>query len=153
MRTLSLGLAEVRIFADAPELSRAAAAEFQRAARAAIVAHDRFSVALSGGSTPKALYALLAADEKIGTLRLPWGKIHIFFGDGRHVPPDHSESNFRMAREAMLAAVPIPPVNVHRVRTELDATRAAAEYEPEIRSFFASPHDEVPCFDLVLLGV
>src|SRR5262249_44303608 len=94
-----------------------------------------------------------AAAEKSGTARLPWDQIHIFFGDERHVPCEHPDSNFRMAREAMLAAVPIPPANVHRVHTELEPTRAATEYELEIRSLFGSSPGTIPRFDLILLGL
>jgi len=129
------------------------AEEFQRAARAAIDARDRFTVALSGGSTPKGVYSRLADDERSGTQRLPWDKIHAFFGDERQVPPEHPESNFRMAWEALLREVPIPPANVHRVRAELDAPRAAAEYEAEIHSVFGARPGEVPRLDLVLLGL
>ena len=153
MRTISLAHAKVSVFPDAAALRRGVAEEFQRAARAAIDTHDRFTVALSGGSTPKMIYSRLAADEKSGNQRLPWDKIHAFFGDERHVPPDHPDSNFRMARESLLQEVPIPPANVHRVRTEFDAPRAAAEYEAEIRSVFGSKPDEVPRFDLILLGL
>src|SRR6266496_2949978 len=123
MRTISLAHAEVRVFPDAAVLSRGVAEEFQRAARAAIDTRDRFTVALSGGSTPKMIYSRLADDEKNGNQPLPWDKIHAFFGDDRHVPPEHPDSNYRMAQEALLRVVPIAPANVHRVRTEFDAPR------------------------------
>jgi len=153
MRTIALPHAEVMVFPDAATVSRRVADEFQRAARAAIDAHGRFAVALSGGSTPRAIYSLLATDEKSADHLLPWDKIHIFFGDERHVPPDHPDSNFRMARETLLGAVPIPPANVHRVRAELDAPSAAATYEAEIRSVLGGRPGEVPRFDLILLGL
>lgn len=153
MRTVSLPHAEVRVLPDSVALSRAAADEFLRAARAAIESRGRFTVALSGGSTPKAIFRLLAAHEAAGGNKLPWNKVHVFFGDERHVPPDHPDSNYRMASEALLSKVPIPPANVHRIRAELDAARAAAEYENELRSAFGSRTGEVPRFDLIMLGM
>lgn len=153
MRSLSLPPAEVRIFPDAAFLSRAVADEFHRCANAAIDHAGFFSVALSGGSTPKAVYSLLAADENSGRARLRWHLIHVFFGDERSVPPEHAESNFRMANEALLAGVPIPASNVHRVHSELEPDAAAGHYEAEIRRILACSPDEVPRFDLILLGL
>lgn len=138
---------------DGAALSRAAADEFLRAARAAIESGGRFTVALSGGSTPKAIFGLLAADEAAGRNRLPWDKALIFFGDERHVPPDHPDSNYRMANEALLSKVPIPHANVHRIRAELDAACAAVEYENELRRAFGSNAGDVPRFDLIMLGM
>ncbi len=153
MRTVSLPHAEVRVLPDVAALSRAAADEFLRAARSAIDKSGLFTVALSGGSTPKAIFGLLAVDEAAGRNKLAWDKVQIFFGDERHVPPDHSDSNYRMANEALLSKVPLPPANVHRVRAELDAVRAAAEYERELRSAFGSLTGEIPRFDLIMLGM
>ena len=85
---------------------------------------------------------------------MPWNAIHFFWGDERHVPPDHPDSNFRMAREAMLDRVPVPAENVHRIPAERpDAQRAAAEYEATLRSFFALASGEWPRCDLILLGL
>lgn len=143
---------EVRVFADAAELMQAAAGEIVRAAGQAVAARGRFTWALAGGSTPRDLYRLLASDPFRD--RLPWPAIHFFWSDERHVPPDHPESNFRMAREAMLDAVPVPPDNIHRVRAEEpDAQRAAAEHEATLRSFFDLSPDAWPRFDLILLGL
>lgn len=153
MRTIALPAAEVRICSDTQALSRAGADEFLRVARLATSGRGRFMVALSGGSTPKAIFALLAADEASGINPLPWDKVHIFFGDERHVPADHPDSNFRMATEALLSKVPIPPANIHRVRTELDAPTAASMYEAELKSVFSVSKGEVPRFDLILLGM
>jgi 6-phosphogluconolactonase len=153
MRVISLPHAEVRVLPDSAALSRAAADEFLRAARAAIEKRARFTVALSGGSTPKAIFGLLAADEAEGRNKLAWDKVQVFFGDERHVPPDHPDSNYRMASEALLSKVPIPTANVHRVRAELDAALAAAEYESELRSVFGSRAGEIPRFDLIMLGM
>jgi 6-phosphogluconolactonase len=153
MRTVSLPHAEVRILPDSAALSRAAADEFLCAARRAVDRSGRYTVALSGGSTPKAIFGLLAVDEAGGSNNVAWGKVQVFFGDERHVPPDHPDSNYRMANEALLSKVPIPPANVHRVRAELDAARAAVEYEDELRSAFGSRAGEMPRFDLMMLGM
>lgn len=145
-------LNEVRVFENVAGLMEATAQEILKAAQQAVSEHGRFTWALSGGSTPRGLYRLLAS----GPFRdlMPWEAIHFFWGDERHVPPDHPESNFRMAREAMLDAVPVPPGNVHRIRAEEpDAERAAAEYEDELRSFFDLAQGEWPRFDLILLGL
>ncbi len=140
------------VFADPAALARAAAEEVTRRLVAAARANGRATVALSGGSTPKVLYALLA-DEPAFRERLPWKDTHFFFGDERHVPPDDKDSNYRMAREAMFdkLAGMLPPENVHRVRSENpDAYAAAAAYAGEIRAFFG---DGPPRFDLTLLGM
>lgn len=143
---------EVRVFESAAELMEAAAREILKAALQAVSERGRFTWALSGGSTPRDLYRRLASDPF--RERMPWQAIHFFWGDERHVPPDHPESNFRMAREAMLDAVPVPPGNIHRIHAEeTDAERAAAAYEDEIRSFFDLVPGEWPRFDLVLLGL
>jgi 6-phosphogluconolactonase len=153
MRTISLPHAEVHVLPDIAALSRAAADELLRAAHAATEKRARFTVALSGGSTPKAIFGLVAADDAAGRNKLPWDKVQIFFGDERHVSPDHPDSNYRMANEALLSKVPIPPANVHRIRAELDAARSAAEYEQELRSVFGSRAGEIPHFDLIMLGL
>jgi 6-phosphogluconolactonase len=105
-----------------------------------------FSIALSGGSTPKTLYELLAMDEFRG--RIEWLKVQVFFGDERCVPPDHPDSNYRMAREALLSKVPIPGDNIHRMRGEIDPNEAAIEYGKMLKEHFG---DGGP--DLILLGM
>jgi 6-phosphogluconolactonase len=143
---------EVRIFDDPSALMRAAADEIVSAAQKAVDERGRFTWALAGGSTPRALYRLLAREPY--RERMPWNAIHFFWGDERHVPPDYPDSNFRMAREAMLDAVPVPPENIHRVPAEEpDAERAAAAYEAALRSFFVLAPGEFPRFDLILLGL
>jgi 6-phosphogluconolactonase len=145
-------MAELKVFDGVPALMRAAADEIVSLATQAVSEHGRFSWPLSGGSTPRDLFRLLASDEYRG--RMPWNAIHFFWGDERHVPPDHPDSNFRMAREAMLDAVPVPAGNIHRVLAEEpDASRAAAEYESTVRSFFDLAEGEWPRFDLILLGL
>jgi 6-phosphogluconolactonase len=145
---------EVRVYASAAELARAAAEEFALTAGEVTRQADRFTVSLSGGSTPEALYRLLADRGEPFRDRIPWSLIHFFWGDERHVPPDHPESNFRMAKSALLDTAPVPPGNVHRIPAEEpDAARAAGEYEAELRSFFQLSRGEAPRFDLVLMGL
>ncbi len=141
---------ELIVVADGEELNRAAVEEFCRAAGTAIAARGRFAVALSGGNTPRSVYALLAEKHKES---LPWEKIFIFFGDERHVPPDHPDSNYRMARESLLSRVPIPDQNVFRIQVELAADVAAQQYEDLLREFFQPPQGTWPRFDFVFLGL
>ena len=140
------------VFADPATLARAAAEEVTRLLVAAVRANGRAAIALSGGSTPKVLYGLLA-DEPAFRERLPWAQTHFFFGDERHVAPDDKDSNFRMASEAMfdkLVGV-LPPENIHRVHAEMpDAYAAADTYSREISAFFG---EATPRFDLTLLGM
>jgi len=145
---------ELRVFSGAEDLARAAAAEFSTRARTAVAQRGRFIVALPGGSTPNRFYALLAGGRGAGTGRIPWAKIHVFWGDERLVPPGHVDSNFRNVNEALLVQVPIPQANVHRIRTEgRSPAGAAALYEQEVRRFFTLPAGRFPRFDLVVLGL
>ena len=138
---------KIQIVPDLPALSRAGADEIVRRAKESIASRGRFTIALSGGSTPQGAHALLAQKD------LPWEKIYIFFGDERHVPPDDKESNYRAARESLLSKAPIPPENIHRIRAELPADVAAQQYEKELRKFFQQPPGEWPRFDLIMLGM
>ena len=140
----------VLVFDSANDVAEAATRRFVELAREAVDTRGQFSVALAGGSTPKVVYGLLASDEFRGLL--PWEKVHVFFGDERCVPPDHSDSNFRMAREAMLSKLPIPEQNIHRMRGEGDAAAHAELYESELRSYFGEDADW-PRLDLVMLGM
>ncbi len=143
-----LNEADIRILNTPQELFQAAAAEFIALASTAIRDHEKFSVALSGGSTPKSLYSVLARSA------LPWDKIFFFWSDERHVPPDHPDSNYRMAKEALLSKVPVPPENIFRVRAEeKNANVVAKDYEEALRSFFGLRPGEFPRFDLILLGL
>jgi 6-phosphogluconolactonase len=145
---------ELRVFARAEDLALAAAAEFLARARAAVAQRGRFVVALPGGSTPGRFYAHLAGWHRAGTGRIPWGRVHVFWGDERLVPPGHTDSNFRNVNEALLVQVPIPQGNVHRIRTEgRSPAGAAALYDQEIRTFFKLPVGRLPRFDLVVLGL
>jgi 6-phosphogluconolactonase len=144
----------IRVAADSAALYRDAAAELTRIATAAVERAGNCSIALAGGSTPRRLYSLLADSGSPYRAQLPWDRIHFFWGDERQVPPDHADSNYRMARHAMLSAAAVPPANIHRIRGEAaDATTAAAEYEEELRRFFATGTGPLPRFDLVLLGM
>ncbi|MBK8000017.1 MAG: 6-phosphogluconolactonase [Verrucomicrobia bacterium] len=145
--------AEIRVLPDPAALARAAADEFSRLARESGATRGVFTVALSGGSTPKAIFNLLATDHASGASPLPWDKIQIFFGDERHVPPDHADSNFRMANEHLLSKVPIPAANVHRIEGELDAPTAATRYETKLRHVFHTATSAMPRFDLIMLGM
>ena len=109
------------------------------------------SVALAGGSTPRRMYQLLT--HPLYESQIAWGRIRIFFGDERQVPPDHQESNFRMAQEAILSQVPIPPEQVFRIEGELDPEEAAGRYEAVLRQQFGVMHGGLPQFDLILLGM
>jgi 6-phosphogluconolactonase len=143
--------AEVRRLTTPQDLFQAAAEEFLRTATEAIAQRGRFAVALAGGSTPKNLYALIAANA---STTLPWGQMFFFWGDERHVPPDDPDSNFRMANEALLSKVPVPAANIFRVPTENpDASAVAQAYEQTLRKFFDVAPGEVPRFDLILLGM
>jgi len=144
------GAPRLRILPTPADLFRAAADEFTRAGREAIAARKRFTVALSGGSTPKSLYSLLAA-EYAG---FDWSRTFLFFGDERHVPPKDNESNYRMVNESLLSKISLPAVNVLRVKGEYsNAQAAAAEYESQLQIFFSLPPGQVPRFDLILLGM
>ncbi len=138
--------ARIEVYADKQELAEAAARAFVARSAEAIEERGRFTVALAGGSTPKAAYALLARDY---AEEVDWSNVHVFFGDERSVPPDHEDSNYRMAREALLDHVPVG--GVHRMRGELPPDEAAASYEDELRGFFGA--EGLPRFDLILLGI
>ena len=141
-------------FADLATLMRAAAEEVVRRLMLAVNERGAASLSLAGGSTPKMLYRLLA-DEPAFCDRLPWKKVHFFFGDERYVSPDHSDSNFRMAHESMFDRLPsglLPAENIHRIRGELPTPeQAAAEYARELEAHFGKGN--LPEFDVVLLGM
>lgn len=140
---------KIVVFEDAEAVARAAALRFVELAEEAIAAHASFSVALAGGSTPKRLYQLLASDEFRD--RVDWTAVHVFFGDERAVPPNHADSNYRMADEALLSRVALPARNVHRMTGEGDTAANARLYEDELQNFFSG--QAWPRFDLVLLGM
>jgi len=140
---------EISIVPDLPALYWAASAEFIAALKHAVDTKGAFDVALSGGSTPKALFALLADNPKI-----PWDKVRFFWGDERHVPPDHPDSNYRMASESLLSKIGARPDQVFRIAAENpDAAKAASDYEQTLREAFHTSGEEPPQFDLVMLGI
>jgi 6-phosphogluconolactonase len=144
---------EVRILADGAAIARRAAELIVDAVTAAVRERGAFTISLAGGSTPKALYTLLATDPGFNS-RMPWDKTQFFFGDERHVPPDDPDSNFRMASESMLSKVSLKPEQVYRIKGEYEDTeKAALEYEQTLRSYFKVSPGQLPRFDVVLLGM
>lgn len=142
---------EIRTLTTPQELFEASAELVAHAAKDAVDERGRFSIALSGGSTPRSLYNLLATNARTS---LPWDRMFFFFGDERHVPPTDKDSNFKMANEAMLSKLPIPEGNIFRVPSENpDAAAAAAAYEQSLQKFFALEPGQFPTFDLILLGI
>ena len=133
------------VFEGPAELAAAAAAAFLRAGREAIAARGRFLAALSGGETPRAAHSAIAA--RAG--ELDWARVHLFWGDERCVAPDDPRSNYRMARETLLARLPVPAANVHRWKAEREPAEAAALYEEDLASIAGAP----PVLDFVFLGV
>jgi 6-phosphogluconolactonase len=133
--------------ADAAALAQTAAEYFARAAAENIAQTGRFTVSLSGGSTPKAMFALLAAEPFAS--RIDWAKIYFFWGDERCVPPDHPDSNFRMTTEALLSKMSVPERNIFRIHGELEPAEAAQQYCATLVNFFHA----APIFDLVFLGM
>ena len=144
----------LHIFPDAQAAAFAAAAEIVRCAEVAQTTRGHFTLALVGGSTPRAVYELLASDEFMSVV--DWSNVYVFWGDERCVPPDDADSNYRMARLALLDFVPIPMDHIYRFYGEMEPEQAASAYEDALRTFFGErSHDETlkPNFDLVLLGM
>jgi 6-phosphogluconolactonase len=161
-RMLQKSHAQVRIYRDPEELALKAARLFARLADQYVIGCGKFTVALSGGSTPKAMFSVLAKEPFLDTV--PWSSIYFFWGDERCVSPDHADSNYRMTSEMLLSKVPVPPENIFRIPAELaDAERAAEEYTATLTRFFlagpganrtgTAPLSNVPRFDLVFLGM
>jgi 6-phosphogluconolactonase len=153
MRLLDLmsSAPQVRVFLSKEELFRAAADTFCAIGSQAIRERGRYTVALSGGSTPRGLHQELVTNF---SEQLPWDKVFFFWGDERHVPPDFPESNFRMAKETLLSKLPIPAENIFRMPGELpDANQAASIYEQTLREFFRPAPGQFPRFDFILLGL
>jgi 6-phosphogluconolactonase len=140
---------EVVILPDPAALADEAARRFVAQAQAAIASHGRFTVALSGGSTPRAMYQRLGQPPLSESV--DWGNVHVFWGDERMVPPDDVESSYRMARETLLSHVPIPAANIYPVPTVGGTAEAAASaYQETLIAVFGA---ELPRFDLILLGI
>jgi 6-phosphogluconolactonase len=138
---------------DASALARRAAQYFVEMAGEAAEAHGRARIAISGGSTPKAAFELLADPNQPWRSRMPWQALDLYWVDERCVPPEDAESNYRMTRETLLDHVPLKPEQIHRIEGELDPEAAAARCEAELRSSFRLEDAESPRFDLVALGI
>lgn len=141
---------EVVVLPDLNAVAREAADRWVTLAREPIAARGRFCVALSGGSTPRALFALLAGEAH--REQVEWRRTLVFWSDERCVPPDHADSNYRLARETLLSKVSIPAGNVYRMRGEIDPEQAALEYEQTVRRELPTEVG-APVFDLILLGM
>jgi 6-phosphogluconolactonase len=146
-----MATADVRRFTTPQDLFQAAADELIKTATDSIAQRGRFTLALSGGSTPKSLYALIAANAANS---LPWDKVFFFWGDERHAGPHDPDSNYRMVEESILSKIPVPPGNIFRVQAENpDALAVADDYEKTLRQFFDVAAGKFPRFDLILLGL
>ena len=139
----------VLVFDTPEQVAQAAAERFVDYSAASIADHGLFTVALAGGSTPRRAYELLGSDEVKN--RVDWQLVQLFFGDERMVPPDSPESNYRMVNDALLARVPLPPQNIHRMNGDFAPSESAESYEAELKDFFATT--AWPRFDLILLGM
>ncbi len=145
---------KIHMLQDGTELGAAAAEDFCRRVMQAVSSGKRFACALSGGSTPRVLFEALAWGGIPSRLSATmWQSVHFFWGDERCVPPDHPDSNYRMAHELLLSKVCLPASNIHRIRGELGAIPAAEAYELELRRFFQLAQGERPAFDLIYLGL
>ena len=144
---------DIRILVDPAAITRRAADEFVKAANRAVANKGVFNVSLSGGSTPKVLYAMLADDPAYRS-KVPWDKLRVFFGDERHAPPDSNESNFHMATESLFSKGVLKSEQITRIKGEYpDTEKAALEYEKALREYFNLKVGEFPSFDLLLLGM
>src|SRR5512135_915067 len=141
----------LNIFPTVDALALGAAGTIATTLNEAVHSRARAMIALSGGTTPRQVYGLLASDGLRPSV--PWESVHVFWGDERCVPPEHPDSNFRMASEALLRYVGIPGAHIHRIRGELNPDQAALTYEEDLRREFRTGPGEAPRFDLVLLGL
>jgi 6-phosphogluconolactonase len=138
------------VFSDSASMTEYAARRLSTLAQGAVAGRNRFLLALSGGSTPQALYELLA--EPLWLDAIPWSHTHVLWGDERCVPPDSTDSNFRQAKKALLDHVPVQPDHVHRIHGEWQPNKAADDYAKQLRAL-AEPGRSWPRLDLVLLGM
>jgi 6-phosphogluconolactonase len=138
---------------DAAALANRAAQHFVELAEQAVADRGRARIAISGGSTPKATFQLLADAAQPWRARMPWDRIELFWVDERCVPPDHPDSNYRMTREALLDHAPLQPGQIHRMQGELDPQEGAARYESLLRNSFRLEGAETPSFDIIQLGM
>ena len=147
-------MARLTIVDDEEALARTAAGRLAQLIEHSIAARGEAVVSLTGGSTPRKLYSLLADARQPWRTKIDWLHVHLFWGDERHVPPDHGDSNFGMANHALVEHVAVPPAQVHRMRGELaDPKEAARQYEEELVAGFAAARREDLTFDVMLLGL
>ncbi len=142
-----------RVYEDSDALARAAAQHFVDRAKQAIAKRGRARIAISGGSTPKATFDLLANANEPFSKEIEWDKVELFWVDERTVGPEDSDSNYRMTKESLLSKVPLLPEHIHRIEGELDPEEAASKYETVIRREFRLEGAEAPRFDVVWLGM
>lgn len=147
--TIGGSVADFLIFTDTEELSLAAAGLFVELAHKSLGENGRFIVALSGGSTPGRMFEFLAGEPFRSAI--PWDRTLVFWGDERAVPPDHGQSNYKLANEALLSRVPIPETNIFRIRGELGPDKAAEDMRRDMVNVFGDK--DTPRFDLVLQGM
>lgn len=148
---------DVQYFPNIQAMSQAVADRLLAIAEASVKRRSKFTLALSGGSTPRTLYECLARDPYASAM--PWPHTHLFWGDERYVPADHPDSNFLMVSQALLAHIPIPALNVNRINTDLSSPEeTVAAYERDLRRLFdifgsLTPQNDFPVFDVILLGL
>lgn len=152
--TIDTDTMEIQVFPNLKALSRAAAEVFTRLAnRSAAASENRFTVALSGGSTPKNLFQMLSSEDESFHRSIEWNKVHLFWSDERCVVPYSEESNFKTAFDNLIRPLGISAMNYHRLKGELEPQIAAEEYERVLRLYFNLAERDVPRFDLILLGM
>jgi 6-phosphogluconolactonase len=137
---------QYQVYTDTTELAQAAAQRWVELAHESLRARNSFHVALAGGSTPEPVYRLLRDAD------VDWSKIHLYWGDERDVPEDHPDSNFRMARLALIDSVPIPEANIHPIRVQPDIEETVTEYRQQLEKVHQA-QGGFPCFDLIMLGM
>jgi 6-phosphogluconolactonase len=152
METTAQYKPDVQIASDPENLARKTVQLFVASALDAIRSRGRFHVAISGGQTPRRFFEMLAVSSDAKSL--PWERIHVFWVDERYVPPDSLHSNYKLAADAFLGKVNIPSANIHRIPTDYeDISVAACAYEQTIREVFDLHDNEMPEFDLIILGM
>jgi 6-phosphogluconolactonase len=140
-----------KIFDTAEAAAEAAAVEFTGIAESIFKEGENFFTAISGGSTPKIFFKILAGRKF--KMKIDWGKVHLFWADERMVPPDDSDSNYGTAKKILIEHIPIPQTNIHRIYGESDPEKEVRRYAREIESLLKQNENKFPCFDLVLLGI
>jgi len=142
-----------QVASNAGEVTKLAADLFASSVASAVAARGVARIAISGGSTPRTVFALLADPSAPYLTSIPWQQVQLFWVDERCVPPTHEESNYRMTKAAMLDKIPLPTENIHRMEGELEPEEAASRYEAAIRTAFRLEGAETPTFDMIWLGL